>query len=41
MVTDGTLTLKGESKEEEEKKEKTYYRREFRYGAFTRTCRSP
>jgi HSP20 family protein len=41
MVTDGTLTLKGESKAEEEKKEKTYYRREFRYGAFTRTVPLP
>jgi HSP20 family protein len=41
MVTDGALTLKGESKEEEEKKEKTYYRREFRYGAFTRTVPLP
>ena len=36
-VTEGALTLKGEMKEEEKKEEKNYHRREFRYGAFTRT----
>jgi HSP20 family protein len=40
-VTDGTLTLKGEMKEEEKKEEKNYFRREFRYGAFTRTILLP
>jgi HSP20 family protein len=40
-VTDNTLTLKGEMKEEEKKEEKNYYRREFRYGAFTRTIPLP
>jgi hypothetical protein len=40
-VTDGTLTLKGEMKEEEKKEEKNYFRREFRYGAFTRTIALP
>ncbi len=40
-VTEGVLTLKGEMKEEEKKEEKNYYRREFRYGAFTRTIPLP
>lgn len=40
-VTDGTLTLKGEIKEEEKKEEKNYYRREFRYGSFARTIPLP
>lgn len=40
-ITNDALTLKGERKEEEEKKEKTYYRREFRYGTFTRTVPLP
>lgn len=40
-VTDDTLTLKGEMKEEEEKEEKDYHRREFRYGSFTRTVPLP
>jgi HSP20 family protein len=40
-VTDGTLTLKGEMKEEEKKEEKNYFRREFRYGAFMRTIPLP
>ena len=40
-VTEGALTLKGEIKEEEKKEEKNYYRREFRYGAFTRTVPLP
>ncbi|HEY7493169.1 MAG TPA: Hsp20/alpha crystallin family protein [Candidatus Tectomicrobia bacterium] len=40
-VTDHTLTLKGEMKEEEKKEEKNYSRQEFRYGAFTRTIPLP
>ena len=40
-VTDNTLTLKGEMKEEEKKEEKNYSRREFRYGAFARTITLP
>ena len=40
-VTEGALTLKGEIKEEEKKEEKNYYRREFRYGSFTRTVPLP
>jgi HSP20 family protein len=40
-VTDDTLTLKGEMKEEEKKEEKNYVRREFRYGAFSRTMALP
>jgi HSP20 family protein len=40
-VTDDVLTLKGEMKEEETKQEKNYYRREFRYGAFSRAIPLP
>ncbi|HSA87067.1 MAG TPA: Hsp20/alpha crystallin family protein [Nitrospira sp.] len=40
-VTDDTLTLKGEMKEEEKKEEKNYHRREFRYGSFSRTIPLP
>lgn len=40
-ITEDTLTLKGELKEEEKKEEKNYYRQEFRYGAFTRTIALP
>jgi HSP20 family protein len=40
-ITDDALTLKGEMKEEEKKEEKNYVRREFRYGAFTRTVALP
>jgi HSP20 family protein len=36
-VTDDTITLKGQAKQEEEEKGRTYYRRELRYGAFART----
>lgn len=36
-VTNDTLTLKGETKHEQEQKDRNYYRRELRYGAFTRT----
>lgn len=40
-ITDDTLTLKGEMKEEEKKEEKNYHRQEFRYGAFSRTIALP
>ena len=40
-VSEGTLTLKGDMKEEEKQEEKNYLRREFRYGAFTRTVPLP
>jgi HSP20 family protein len=40
-VTDETLTLKGELQEEEKKEEKHYVRREFHYGAFSRTIALP
>jgi HSP20 family protein len=40
-ITDDVLTLKGEMKEEETKEEKNYYRREFHYGAFSRSVALP
>ncbi len=40
-VTSDTITLKGETKHEEERKERNYYRRELRYGAFLRTLPFP
>jgi HSP20 family protein len=40
-VSDDSLTLKGEFKEEEKKEDKNYYTREFRYGSFTRTVPLP
>lgn len=40
-VTDDVLTVKGEVKEEEEKEEKNYYRREIRYGSFSRAVPLP
>ncbi len=40
-VTDDSLTLKGEMKEEDKEEEKNYYRREFRYGSFARTIPLP
>jgi len=40
-VSEGTLTLKGDMKEETKQEEKNYLRREFRYGAFTRTVPLP
>lgn len=36
-VTNDSITLKGETKHEEEHKDRNYYRRELRYGAFSRT----
>lgn len=40
-VSEGALTLKGDIKEETKQEEKNYLRREFRYGAFTRTVPLP
>ena len=36
-VTPDAVTLKGETKRETEQKDRNYYRRELRYGTFTRT----
>ncbi len=41
QVSDSVLTIKGEKKGEEEKKEKTYYLSERSYGAFQRSFRLP
>lgn len=40
-VTGNTLTIKGETKAEEEVKEENYIRRERRYGAFSRSLSLP
>jgi HSP20 family protein len=40
-ITEDALSLKGEMQEEEKKEDKDYYRREFHYGAFTRTIPLP
>ena len=40
-VTDGALTLRGETRHEEEHKGRNYFRRELRAGAFTRTLPLP
>jgi HSP20 family protein len=40
-VDDRTLTIRGEKKEEKEKKEKDVYRRERAYGSFRRTIELP
>jgi HSP20 family protein len=40
-VTDDLLTLRGETKHEEEQKDRNYYYRELAYGTFTRTLRLP
>ncbi len=40
-VTEDTITLRGETKHEEEQKGRNYYYRELQYGAFTRTLRLP
>lgn len=40
-LSNGTLTIKGEKKEEKEEREKDYYLSERRYGAFTRSFRVP
>lgn len=36
-ISENAVTLKGEMKEEEKQEEKNFLRREFRYGAFSRT----
>jgi HSP20 family protein len=40
-VTGDVLTIKGEHKEEEETKEKNYFRKEIRYGTFSRSLQLP
>ncbi len=40
-VSDNTLTIQAETKQEEEKKEPHYYRHERRYGSFRRSLRLP
>ena len=40
-VSEGTLTIKGETKAEEKQEEKNYLRRDFHYGAFSRTVPLP
>ncbi|TMI84114.1 MAG: Hsp20/alpha crystallin family protein [Bacillati bacterium ANGP1] len=40
-VTDGAITLRGQTKHEEEQKGRNYYRRELRSGSFTRTLPLP
>jgi HSP20 family protein len=40
-IANDTLTIKGEMQEEDKQEEKHYYRREFRYGAFSRTIPLP
>jgi len=40
-INEGSLTLKGEVKKEEEVKEEDYYSRERSYGSFTRTITLP
>jgi len=38
-ITNDAITLKGETKHEEERKGRNYYQQEFQYGAFLRTLR--
>lgn len=40
-IANGTLTIKGEKKEEKEEREKDYYVSERRYGSFTRSFQVP
>lgn len=40
-VTDEAITIKGTARQEEEKKDRSYYRRELRYGAYVRTLPLP
>ncbi|MDX9803203.1 MAG: Hsp20/alpha crystallin family protein [Dehalococcoidales bacterium] len=40
-VSEGILTIKGENREEQEEKEANYYRRELRYGSFSRSISLP
>jgi HSP20 family protein len=41
IVTEDSITIKGQAKEEAEVKEKNYYRRELSYGAFERVIPLP
>jgi HSP20 family protein len=40
-VAEDTVTLRGETKHEQEQKERNYFYRELLYGAFTRTLKLP
>jgi HSP20 family protein len=40
-IAHDTLTIKGEMQEEDQQEDKHYYRREFRYGTFSRTIALP
>lgn len=40
-LTDSTLTIRGEKRQEKEVKEKNFYRREREYGSFSRAIRLP
>ena len=40
-ITGDVLSIKGETKAEEEVNEENYHRREFRYGSFCRSVRLP
>jgi HSP20 family protein len=40
-ITGDVLTIKGEHKEEQEVKEKNYFRKELRYGTFSRSLQLP
>ena len=40
-VSDGVLTIKGEHKEERKEEKESYYHREIRYGAFSRSIQLP
>ncbi|MDD4635713.1 MAG: Hsp20/alpha crystallin family protein [Dehalococcoidales bacterium] len=40
-IAEGVLTVKGEHKEEKEEKETNYYRRELKYGSFSRSVNLP
>lgn len=40
-LSNGTLTIRGEKKEEKEEKEKDYYLSERRYGSFERSFQLP
>jgi HSP20 family protein len=40
-IAEGVLTIKGEHKEEKEEKEASYYRRELKYGSFSRSIGLP
>ncbi len=40
-VSDGVLTIRGESREEAKEEKENYYRREIRYGSFSRSLPLP